>query len=117
MAKEHERILAWQKADALAVAIFKIVRGFPQGENTIGPALRKAVLSVPAQITVANGLRGRAEAFRCAQQAITGVVEVDYLLRFALRMGYLKDSIFEKIKGPVEELLDLVWDFHQALEL
>lgn len=117
MSKEHERILAWQKADALAVAIFKVVRAFPQGEGTVGPALRRAALAVPTEVAVAHGLRGNSEAFEHARRAIAAANEIQYLLHFSVRIGYLKEGTYQKIQGPVEELTELVGDFHQALQL
>ena len=117
MSNEHERILAWQKADALAIAIFKVVRTFPQGESTVGPSLRRAGLAVPTEIATANSLKGTDDSFRHARRAIAASSEIQYLLHFSVRIGYLKEATYKKIEAPVDELVDLVWDFNQALQL
>ena len=50
--RDYTKILAWQKADDLTVAVYEATKGFPKDEAyALTSQLRRAAYSVPANIT------------------------------------------------------------------
>ncbi len=115
--KAYKRVLAWQKADELAFACFRLTRLFPQGESTLGPDIRKASMLVPARIAVAHTLRGKDAAYDLVLEALVAIKELEQMLSFALKMKYCKEATLEKIESLRSEVDWLVGDFYSALDL
>ena len=58
MGRDYRKLIAWQKADDLAVAVYRATRQFPPDE-TYGLRLqmRRSAVSVPANIAEGSGKR------------------------------------------------------------
>ncbi|MBN2483181.1 MAG: four helix bundle protein [Candidatus Omnitrophica bacterium] len=60
MEKGYKKLLVWQKANELAKEIYIITKQFPEEEiYAITSQLRRAVLSVPANIVEETGRQGK----------------------------------------------------------
>jgi len=93
-AKSFEDLIVWQKAHALVLNIYRSSRAFPR-EETYGltAQLRRAAVSVPANIAEGFKKRGRPDKARFMNVAEASLEETRYYVRLAHDLGYLPDQI------------------------
>jgi four helix bundle protein len=92
-AKSFEDLIVWQKAHAFVLNIYKVSRAFPR-EETYGltAQLRRAAVSVSANIAEGFKKRGRPDKARLMNVAEASLEEARYYLRLADDLGYLQDQ-------------------------
>jgi four helix bundle protein len=62
MARDYTRIKAWQLADELALLVYKATKEFPKSEVwALTSQMRRAAISVPANIVEGSARRNRNE--------------------------------------------------------
>ena len=113
----YRRVLAWQKADELAYACFRLSRVFPPQESVLGPEIRRTSLIIPSRVAVAHALRGKEEAYPLIREAMVAVKELEQLLSFARKLKYAKEATLAKIESLRSEVDWLLNDFYSALAL
>ena len=88
-ARSFEDLVVWQKAHAFVLNVYKITRQFPR-EETYGltAQLRRAAVSVPANIAEGFKRRGRSDKARMMNIAEGSLEEARYYLRLANDLGY-----------------------------
>ena len=114
MAK-YKTLIVWQKANELALKIYKLTEDFPKKETFgITSQIRRAALSVPVNIVEGYGHRSKTELSRFIDISRGSLAETEYLLEFSNELGYIKTSISE-IEKLIEEVSKLLWGFQQKL--
>jgi four helix bundle protein len=89
-ARSFEDLIVWQKAHAFELNIYKLSQSFPR-EETFGlkAQLRRAAVSVPANLAEGFKRRGKPDKARLMNVAEGSREEVRYYLRLALDLGYI----------------------------
>jgi len=105
--KRHdENLEAWRLSHELAVAVTKAVRRFPLDDRiALGGQLRRAAVSVPANLVEGKATPGVAWWLKYAGIARASVLEVDCLLRVARDAGIMEPADYQ-------HLADLAWRTH-----
>jgi four helix bundle protein len=86
----YKDLNVWKRADDLALAVYGATKRFPKDEvYGLTSQLRRASLSVPTNIVEGYARKGDKELARFIGIAIGSLAETEYLLSFALRLGYL----------------------------
>jgi four helix bundle protein len=99
MAQDFRKIIAWQEADNLVIEIYKISGSFPQDEKFgLISQLRRAVLSVPANIAVGSGRNSLKDFLRFLYNTQGSLSEVEYYLHIAKRLEYMDENALTLIK-------------------
>jgi len=99
MARDFKNIKAWQYADDLAVLVYSKATSFPKEElYGITSQLRRAVVSVPANIAEGTGREHKKEYLNFLYIARGSIAETEYLLHLANRLKYLQDSDYKKLE-------------------
>ncbi len=112
----YKELIVWQKADELAIEVYKITKDFPKDENYgITSQLRRAALSIPTNIVEGYARRRDKELSRFINIAIGSLAEVEYLLDFSHRMDYLKERDYKKLDSLREEVGKLLWNFYKKV--
>jgi len=87
--RDHRDLRAWQTGVELGVECYKRSRGFPRDERYgLVSQLRRAAVSVPANIAEGNGRLTRGEYLQHLSVARRSLREVDTHLEFALRLEF-----------------------------
>jgi four helix bundle protein len=74
MARDYRKIKAWQLADELALFVYKATKGFPKSEIWgLTSQMRRAAVSVPANIVEGSAERNRNEYIQFLYVANTSV--------------------------------------------
>jgi four helix bundle protein len=116
----HHNLAAWKRADELFFAVHKlIVQRFPRAERyELSSQLRRAALSVPANIVEGFAYPTARKRLQFLRIAWASLVEADYLISVATRLGYLRPGdqkrIEEVIRATASPLAGLISSLRQA---
>ena len=112
-AKTFQDLVVWQKAHQLVLAIYEFTAHFPKSE-TYGLALqmRKAAVSIPANIAEGFRRRGKADKVRFLNTSESSLEESRYYLILTEDLGYGKTG---EILNSLEEVSRLLHSYSKAI--
>lgn len=108
MADDFKKLLIWQKSHELMLKVYKITESLPKEETyNLISQLRRAALSVPANIAESQGRYHYAETIhflynaRGSAQEVRSLLNAAFDLSFIAKMDYqeLETAYFGLIKG------------------
>jgi four helix bundle protein len=98
MARDYTKIKAWQLADKLALLVYRTTQEFPKSEIWgLTSQMRRAAVSVPANIIEGSARRNRNEYIQFLYIAKSSLAELDYYIRFTKECGYLDTNRYEEL--------------------
>lgn len=102
--------LLFAKADDLAQFVYELTYSFPKEELFgITSQLRRAVLSLPLNITEGYARRSDQDYRRFLDIAYGSLKEVKYLLYFSNKRKILSEPNYQKAMDMADELSRLLW--------
>src|SRR5438094_4724286 len=112
-ARTFQDLLVWQKAHQFVLGVYALTTVFPKQE-TYGLSLqmRRAAVSIPANIAEGFRRRGKAEKARFMNIAEGSVEECRYFLILAKDLGY---GDIERLAASLEEVSRLLNAYAAAL--
>ena len=112
-ARSFRDLLVWRKAHEFVLAVYGFTAGFPRQE-TYGLALqmRRAAVSVPANIAEGFRRRGKADKARFMNLAEGSLEECRYYLILAQDLGYGDNT---KLSATAEEVSRLLNAYAAAI--
>ena len=106
-ARNFQELLVWQKAHALALSLYKFSAGFPREElYGVTSQLRRAVVSVPANIAEGFKKKGKSDKARYMNIAQGSLEEVRYYLILVNDLGYGCTKKHHEMLDEVGRMLD-----------
>lgn len=97
IARSFRDLVVWRKAHELVLALYRLTESFPEREKFgLSHQMRRAAVSVPANIAEGFGKRSQAEKARFLNIAEGSLEECRYYLILAQDLGY----------GQTDELMD-----------
>ncbi len=112
----YKKLLAWQRADALAFSIYQLTGKFPKSEvYALTSQLRRAALSVPTNIVEGYARNGKPEFKRFLVIALGSLAEVKYLISFSVRLQYVAETDSDRVFVLLEETGQLLWKLYTSL--
>ena len=112
----YQKLVVWQRADELAIAVYRVTKSFPNDElYGVTGQLRRASLSVPTNIVEGTGRQGKKSLRQFINIALGSLAEVEYLLGFCHRLGYLTPSVFQELDDKRHQVGRLLWGLYSAL--
>lgn len=92
----HEKLVAWQRADDLFIAVHALTASFPLEERYgLASQMRRAAYSVPANIVEGMARRSLRDRLRFLNIAESSLAELAYCLHAATRLGYVRSDAHE----------------------
>ncbi len=104
MAFAFEKLKVYQKAVDLADQVAALTEQFPRGYGFLSDQLKRASLSIAANIAEGNGRFTKADRKNFFGIARGSVQECVPLLELARRRGLVDDVEHGKLKGDLEEV-------------
>ena len=105
MVKHFSELTVWQRADELAHQLFDLTDAFPKRYLfDLTSQLRRAALSVPANIVEGSATSHTKELIQFINVARRSLRETQYLLRFALRRELITVAQYELLEPGYEEV-------------
>ncbi len=103
--KSHRDLIVWQKAMTLAVAVYRLADAFPRSEQFgLTSQVTRAAVSIPANIAEGRGRTGLREFANFLSIARGSLAELDTLLDFAVRLGYLTEADLVEPMSLIDEV-------------
>jgi len=105
-ARSFGDLQVWQKAHEFVLAVYRLTETFPERERYgVAHQMRRAAVSIPANIAEGFGKRSKAEKARFLNMAEGSLEESRYYLILAQDLGY----------GKTEELMQLLEEVSRLL--
>jgi len=109
MARDYRKIKAWQLADELALLVYKATKEFPKSKIWgLTSQMRRAAVSVPANIVEGSARRNRNEYLQFLYIAISSLAELNYYIRFTKELRYLDTNGYEELWAKSQEGLRML---------
>lgn len=103
--RSHRDLIVWQKAMELVVVVYEICKSFPKEETSgLTSQLRRAAVSIPANIAEGQGRRLPREFTQFLANARGSLLELDTLLELAKQIGYISETQHFAIQERVDEV-------------
>ena len=116
--RTYKDLFVWQRAHFLVLEIYKVTRNFPKEElYALVSQLRRAVISVPANIVEGHARGSRKEFINFLNIAKGSLAEVDYFLYLSLDLKYLSEAEYNFLEGIRNEVGILLYKFSESLKL
>jgi four helix bundle protein len=110
-------LVAWQKGRLLAREVYRTTTGWPSEERFgLTSQIRRAAVSVPANIAEGQGRQGKAELRHHLSIAHGSLCELETLLIVAADVGVLDTETETRLLSQAEEVGRVVRGFLRSLE-
>ena len=105
MSENYRDLIAWQKAKALALHVYRCTLGFPKDEvYGLCSQMRRAAVSVPSNIAEGKGRHSHKEFVQFLYHARGSLLELETQLSIAHDLLYIDLQAFEKLESDTQEL-------------
>ena len=112
-AKSFQDLIVWQKAHQFVLSIYRLSEGFPKKEiYGLTSQIRRAGISIPANIAEGFKKRTRADKVRFMNIAQGSIEECRYYLILAKDLGY-GDNI--ELLGRLEEVSKMLHKYISSI--
>ncbi len=112
--RDFRELLVWQKAHALTLTVYRATQSFPRHElYSLTNQIRRAAVSVGANIAEGAGKNSRAEFGRFLQIALGSASELEYHLLLSRDLGYLISEVYEQLSEQAVETKKMLSGFMQ----
>jgi four helix bundle protein len=113
-AKKFQDLVVWQKSHALTLRIYRLTVTFPKYElYGLASQMRRAAVSVPANIAEGFSKRGRSDKARFMNTAQASLEEVRYYFILARDLGYAVGKAVDT--ADVDEVARLLGAYCRSL--
>lgn len=114
--EDYRGLVVWQKSYALTLAVYQASQAFPKTEAfELTPQLRRAAVSVPANIAEGHCRHTRADYLHFIGIARGSAAEMETLLSLAHDLSYLDDATAQQLTGPLMEVRRMLTRLAQSL--
>lgn len=111
----YRKLIAWQKSDLLAGKVYEVTNDFPKSEIFgLTSQLRRAALSVPANIIEGYARNSKKEFHRFLSIALGSLSEVEYFLQFSFKQNLINKVIFSELMNLKEECGRIIWSLYRS---
>jgi len=115
--KSHRDLIVWQKAMDLVEAVYSATASFPREETfALTSQIRRAVVSVPANIAEGQGRRLTKEYLYFLANARGSLLELDTHLEIALRVHYFNPEKYSDLKNKLDEVARILNGLMRSVE-
>jgi four helix bundle protein len=112
----YKELNVWQKAMDLMPVVYRLAKQLPREElYALSDQIRRAAVSVPANIAEGQGRQHRAEFVQHLSIARASLAELDTLLLIAQRLGYLTEPDLHTVTPLMIEVRRLLQGLLQSL--
>jgi four helix bundle protein len=112
-ARSFRDLRVWQKAHAFVLTVYPFTASFPEWEKYgLAHQMRRAAVSIPANIAEGFGKRSRAEKARFLNMAEGSLEECRYYLILAQDLGYGQT---QSLMAALEEVSRLLNAYSRAI--
>jgi four helix bundle protein len=114
--KPYERLAAWKASHELVLTVYRVTDGFPDHERFgLTARIRRAAVSVPANIAEGVAKRGARELRRFLDISLGSLSELTYLLRLSHDLGMLTDRKAQELSDLHQRAGAMLWKLYSSM--
>ena len=103
--QRYTDLKVWQRSHEMTLAVYRVSLQFPRDERFgLTSQLRRAAVSVPANIAEGSKRKGNVDYARFLNIAEGSLAEVDYMLLLGRDLGYCEAEAANKLRVESEEI-------------
>ena len=115
--RDFRELKVWEKSHHLALAVYGATARFPKDElYGLTSQIRRACVSIPANIAEGCGRNGDAELARFFQIALGSASELEYHLLLSLDLNLLDAANHDQLTQETTEVKRMLTSFIQRLK-
>ena len=112
----YKNLEVWRLAHSFALEVYRATKSFPKNEEfDLTAQIRRAAVSVPANIVEGYSRRGDKQLARFIDIALGSLAETRYLLSLSHDLGYLSEAKLSDIEKHGGELGSRLWRFYEKV--
>jgi four helix bundle protein len=115
MSRNHNKLEAFRIADELALLVYRETQVIAYRDEDIRRQLRRAAISIPANIVEGCARQSRADYARFLDIALGSAAEADYLLDLCARLDLLPAVAAERCKSFSQRCVAVLQNLHDAV--
>jgi four helix bundle protein len=116
MLKSFRELEVWQKAHSLVLEIYRVTARFPDSEKYgIVSQLRRAAMSIPANIAEGFGRRGTKEFLQCLAIGNGSLEETRYFLLLSGDLGYVSADENKALQSRCDSIGQMIGALSRSL--
>jgi four helix bundle protein len=109
-------LVAWQRGVDLTDVVYRLTAGFPAAERFgLVSQMRRAAVSVPANVAEGYGRGRRAEYIRHLEIARASLYELQTHAEVARRQGWLDEAALSEFSACADEVNRILWGLLKSL--
>jgi four helix bundle protein len=110
--RDFRKLKVWEKGHQLALEMYRETSGFPKDEvYGLTSQIRRAAVSIPANIAEGCGRNGEAELARFMTISMGSASELEYHLLLAHELGIIDSAQHKRHMADVEEVKMMLTSF------
>ena len=114
--RDFRELKVWEKAHQLTLEIYKATQEFPKYElYGLTSQIRRACVSIPANIAEGCGRSGDAEFARFLQIAMGSANELEYHILLGQDLEFIEGPTYERLANDVTEVKRMLASFIKKL--
>src|SRR6476660_9020743 len=115
--RNHRDLHVWSKAYSLSLELYRLSRSFPKEElYGLTSQLRRAAVSIGANLAEGCGRRTNAEMARFVRIAMGSASELDYHLLLSRDLGFMAGDEFTSASAKLIEVRKMLTSFLNSVE-
>lgn len=115
--RNYRDLQVWSKAHHMTLELYRVSRGFPREEMYgLTSQLRRAAVSIGANLAEGCGRRTSAELARFVRVAMGSASELDYHLLLCHDLGFMKIDDFQLAATDLMEVRKMLTSFLSSVE-
>jgi four helix bundle protein len=116
MYKAHKNLVLWKESFQMVVDLYSKTRNFPKEETYgLSSQIRRAVVSIPANIAEGAGRKSRKEYLQFLSIAMGSLSELDTLILLSAELNYIDINEAETIQSKLEIISKLMYGLMKRL--
>ena len=114
--RDYRKIRAWEASDRLTLKVYEATKRFPKDEMYgLTSQMRRAAVSVPANIAEGSGRASNKEYLQYLYIARSSAREVEYYVQLSFKLGYIEDMLRQNLTKLTDETLSILYGLIQSV--
>jgi len=109
MTFSFEKLIVWQKAKQLGLAIYKTTPSFPTDEKFgLVSQIRRSAISVSSNLAEGSARQSGKDKARFSEIAYSSLIEVLNQLIISLELNYISEKTYNNLRLHIEEISRMI---------
>ena len=103
--QDFKKLSVWEKAHTLTILVYRLTANFPKDElYGLTSQIRRASVSIPANVAEGCGRQGNAELGSFLQIAFGSSCELEYYILLSHDLKFLTDEVYNNLNNQAVEI-------------